>query len=74
MPRLPRVTSTARARVRSSSARPHVSSTRLLSPMRTPKIDLKMHWHRNFQRDPKSRWLREVVASLFTDELDEWRV
>lgn len=43
-------------------------------PMRTPKIDLKMHWHRNFQRDPKSRWLREVVASLFTDELDEWRV
>src|SRR6185437_4645846 len=43
-------------------------------PMRTPGIDLKMHWHRNFQRDPKSRWLREVVASLFTDELDEWRM
>jgi len=42
-------------------------------PMRTPKIDLKMHWHRNFQRDPKSRWLREMVAALFTDESDEWR-
>lgn len=42
-------------------------------PMRTPKIDLKMHWHRNFQRDPKSRWLRNIVSSLFTDELDEWR-
>lgn len=43
-------------------------------PMRTPRIDLKQHWHRNFQRDPKSRWLREIVASLFTDELDEWRM
>jgi DNA-binding transcriptional LysR family regulator len=43
-------------------------------PMRTPRIDLKMHWHRNFQRDAKNRWLRDLVASLFTDELDEWRV
>jgi len=43
-------------------------------PMRTPKIDLKIHWHRNFQRDPKNKWLREFVASLFTDELDEWRI
>jgi DNA-binding transcriptional LysR family regulator len=36
-------------------------------PVRTPKIDLKLHWHRNF------RWLRELVAGLFTDETDEWR-
>lgn len=43
-------------------------------PMRAPKIDLKMHWHRNFQRDAKGRWLRELTASLFTDELDEWRI
>lgn len=43
-------------------------------PIRTPKIDLKMHWHRNFHRDAGNRWLRELVASLFTDELDEWRV
>ena len=42
-------------------------------PVRTPKIDLKLHWHRNFQRDPKNRWLRELVAGLFTDETDEWR-
>jgi DNA-binding transcriptional LysR family regulator len=42
-------------------------------PLRTPKIDLKLHWHRNFQRDPKNRWLRELVAGLFTDETDEWR-
>ena len=42
-------------------------------PIRSPKIDLKLHWHRNFQRDPKNRWLRELVADLFTDESDEWR-
>ncbi len=43
-------------------------------PMRTPKIDLKLHWHRNFQRDPKNRWLRDLVTALFTDESDEWRL
>ena len=43
-------------------------------PMRTPRIDLKIHWHRNFQRDTKNKWLRDVVAGLFTDELDEWRI
>jgi len=42
-------------------------------PMRTPRIDLKMHWHRNFQRDAKNRWLRDIVSDLFTDESDEWR-
>jgi DNA-binding transcriptional LysR family regulator len=42
-------------------------------PMRTPKIDLKLHWHRNFHSDPKNKWLRELVASLFSDELDEWQ-
>lgn len=43
-------------------------------PMRTPKIDLKLHWHRNFHGDAKNKWLRDLVASLFTDELDEWRM
>jgi DNA-binding transcriptional LysR family regulator len=42
-------------------------------PMRAPRIDLKMHWHRNFQRDTKNRWLRGIVSGLFTDESDEWR-
>src|SRR4029077_5587433 len=42
-------------------------------PVRAPRIDLKLHWHRNFQRDSKNRWLRESVASLFSDELDEWQ-
>lgn len=51
----------------------HMNLRIVQPPMRTPKIDLKLHWHRNFQRDPKSRWLREIVATLFTDESDEWR-
>jgi DNA-binding transcriptional LysR family regulator len=51
----------------------HANIRMVQPPLRTPKIDLKMHWHRNFQRDAKNRWLREVVAALFTDESDEWR-
>lgn len=42
-------------------------------PLRTPRIDLKMHWHRGVQRDAANRWLRDLVAGLFTDETDEWR-
>jgi DNA-binding transcriptional LysR family regulator len=42
-------------------------------PMRVPQIDLKQHWHRKFHADPKVRWLRGLVATLFTDESDEWR-
>jgi DNA-binding transcriptional LysR family regulator len=51
----------------------HMNIRIVQPPMRTPKIDLKQYWHRNFQHDPKSKWLRELVASLFTDELDEWQ-
>jgi len=52
----------------------HMNIRTAQPPLRPPRIDLKMHWHRNFQRDPKSRWLRGIVSSLFTDELDEWRI
>jgi DNA-binding transcriptional LysR family regulator len=51
----------------------HMNIRIVQPPMRTPKIDLKQHWHRNFQREPKNKWLRGLVASLFTDESDEWR-
>ena len=51
----------------------HMNIRIVQPPVRTPKIDLKQHWHRNFQRDPKNRWLRGLVAGLFTDELDEWQ-
>ena len=38
-----------------------------------PCDDLKQHWHRKFHNDAKVKWLRDLVATLFTDESDEWR-
>ena len=29
--------------------------------------DLKLHWHRRFDNEPRSRWLREQLASVFRD-------
>ncbi len=51
----------------------HMNIRLVQPPVRTPRIDLKLHWHRNFQRDAKNKWIREVVSSLFNDESDEWR-
>jgi DNA-binding transcriptional LysR family regulator len=39
-----------------------------------PRIDLKQYWHRRFHQDPKNRWLRGLVAELFNDVTDEWRL
>jgi DNA-binding transcriptional LysR family regulator len=39
-----------------------------------PRIDLKQYWHRRFHQDPKNRWLRGLVADLFNDANDEWRI
>jgi len=29
--------------------------------------DLKLHWHRRFDNDPRSRWLRDQLAGVFKD-------
>jgi hypothetical protein len=39
-----------------------------------PRIDLKQHWHRRVHHDPCNKWLRALVAELFNDETDEWRL
>lgn len=39
-----------------------------------PLIDLRQHWHRRFHHDARSRWLRALVAELFSDETDEWQL
>ncbi len=39
-----------------------------------PRIDLKQYWHRRYHQDPKNRWLRGLVAELFNDETDEWKL
>ncbi len=28
-------------------------------------FDLKLHWHRRFDNEPRSRWLREQLATVF---------
>jgi DNA-binding transcriptional LysR family regulator len=42
-------------------------------PFRLPPIVVKQHWHQRYRQDRRHRWLRGVVAELFTDESDEWR-
>ena len=35
-------------------------------PVPIPPADVAAHWHERFERDPGNRWLREMVAELFT--------
>jgi DNA-binding transcriptional LysR family regulator len=39
-----------------------------------PRIDLKQYWHRRYHQDPKNHWIRRLVAELFNDENDEWKL
>lgn len=39
-----------------------------------PRIDLKQYWHRRFHQDPRNKWLRGVVAEIFNDKTDEWKL
>jgi DNA-binding transcriptional LysR family regulator len=43
-------------------------------PFAIAGFDLKQHWHRKYHHDARSRWLRQQVAELFSDENDEWKV
>lgn len=36
-------------------------------PVPIPAADVAAHWHERFERDPGSRWLREMVMELFTE-------
>ena len=36
-------------------------------PVPIPPADVAAHWHERFERDPGSRWLREMVMELFTE-------
>lgn len=50
----------------------HASITLAEPPFKLPRYDLKQHWHRKFNNDPRVTWLRALVSSLFNDEADEW--
>src|SRR5512147_519346 len=36
-------------------------------PVPIPPADVAAHWHERFERDPGSRWLRDMVTELFTE-------
>lgn len=38
----------------------------LAPPIRLPDYSVKQHWHERFHADPANRWLRQVIAQLFT--------
>jgi DNA-binding transcriptional LysR family regulator len=36
-------------------------------PVAFPSYDVKQHWHERYHLDPRSQWLRKVVARLFLE-------
>lgn len=42
-------------------------------PFEPPSFPVQQHWHRRVQHDARHRWLREQVASLFSEASDDWR-
>lgn len=41
-------------------------------PFRPPVFSVQQHWHKRNHQDPKHRWLREQMHSLFNDKTDRW--
>ena len=37
-------------------------------PFELPGFDLKLHWHRRFDTEPRNRWFRDVLSELFKDD------
>jgi DNA-binding transcriptional LysR family regulator len=46
---------------------PHLSIA--LPPFDITGFELKLHWHRRFDNEPRNRWLREQLAHTFRDDL-----
>jgi DNA-binding transcriptional LysR family regulator len=38
-----------------------------LPPFDVTGFDLKLHWHRRFDNEPRSQWLRDQLVSIFRD-------
>jgi DNA-binding transcriptional LysR family regulator len=38
-----------------------------MPPYEIASYDLKLHWHRRFDNEPRSRWLRDQLAQVFSD-------
>jgi DNA-binding transcriptional LysR family regulator len=53
--------------------RPEYGLKAVQPPFRSPRIELRQHWHRKVHKAPRTIWLRQLVARLFNDERDEWK-
>ena len=42
-------------------------------PFQPPSFGVQQHWHRRVHKDPRSRWLRAQIATLFDASSDQWR-
>ncbi len=48
-----------------ASAAPHFGLRTLAPPLRVPPLQTNLYWHRRFQRDAGSLWLRELLVQGF---------
>jgi DNA-binding transcriptional LysR family regulator len=39
-----------------------------MPPFDVTGFDLKLHWHRRFDNEPRNRWLREELAAVFRED------
>jgi hypothetical protein len=52
--------------------REHTNIRIVEPPFPAPRFDLRQHWHRKFNNDPRIARLRRLVARLFNDAANEW--
>ncbi len=44
----------------------------LALPFTPPIFNVQQHWHRRSHVEPRTRWLRQQIATLFNDQTDIW--
>lgn len=54
-------------------ARPEHGLKAVRAPFQPAPTELRQHWHRKFNKSPRTLWLRRIVAGLFNEEQDEWK-
>jgi DNA-binding transcriptional LysR family regulator len=40
----------------------------VIPPYEIPGFELRMHWHRRFDNEPRNRWLREQLFAVFAED------
>jgi len=38
-------------------------------PLRMPSFEVRLHWHQRFHQDPANRWLRQLMAELYAEQV-----